>query len=64
MWFLIALIVSAVIVGLAWSYYNLTLIKSVPIASNSNMDDELHNINFKNSLGIVEIGSIIHEGAT
>jgi hypothetical protein len=64
MWFLITLIVLAVILGLVWSYFNLTQIKLVPIASNYAMEDEMHNMNSRNSLGIVEIGSIIHEGAS
>lgn len=65
MWFLITLIVVAVILGLIWSYFNFTQIKSVSISSNFSIEDELHNINYnQGALGIVEIGNIIHEGAT
>lgn len=65
MWFLITLIILAVILGLIWSYFNFTQIKSVPISSNFGIEDELHNINYsQGALGIVEIGNIIHEGAT
>jgi inorganic pyrophosphatase len=64
MWFLIVLIVLAAAVGAGWAWLNLAQIKEVPLGSNHSLEDELHNINFKSALGIVEIGAIIHEGAT
>lgn len=64
MWFLIILIVLAVAVGAAWAWLNFCQIKAVPIGDSHSLEDEMHNINFKASLGIVEIGAIIHEGAT
>lgn len=64
MWVLVVLILLAVGVGLAWAYFNLAQIKTVPVGNNLSLEDELHNINFKAALGIVEIGAIIHEGAT
>ena len=54
MWFLITLIMLAVILGLIWSYFNFTQIKSVLISSNFSIEDELHNINHSHgALGIV-----------
>ena len=59
MWILIILIVLAVAVGLAWSYYNLVEIKQVSTMSNSAMEDEMESINLHESSGVVAIGHII-----
>lgn len=60
MWVLVGVVLVAVGVGLAWAWFNLGQIRSVPLGSNLSLEDELHNINFKAALGIVEIGAIIH----
>lgn len=66
MWVLVLIIIASVLLGSAWAYHNYLQINAIAIGnngSNYSIEDELHGINPSTSLGVVEIGNIIHEGA-
>ena len=51
---LVAFIVISVLLGLGWAYFNFSQIKEVPLGGGSyNFDDELHNMNKNEAMGIV-----------
>lgn len=64
MWFEIVLIVLATALGAVWAWLNYQEIKNVALEDGRHGEDEMQNINLRSALGIVEIGAIIHEGAS
>lgn len=64
MWGLVLIVLSAVIAGLYWAFHNFNQIKKINTNSHFSVDEELSEMQTYTSLGVVEIGGIIHEGAS